>query len=92
MTTSFSDALAAAGRSSRQIARTYYVIAGVYTLSASLIWGVNTIFLLRSGRLTLLEVFVANAIFTGTRSRQRGIASLSIECWRAVSSFHQRRC
>lgn len=42
------------------------MIAGVYTLSASLIWGVNTIFLLRSGHLTLLEVFVANAIFTGS--------------------------
>jgi MFS family permease len=54
------------GQSRSQIARTYYVIAGVYTLSASLIWGVNTIFLLRSGHLTLLEVFVANAIFTGS--------------------------
>ena len=42
------------------------MIAGVYTLSASLIWGVNTIFLLRSGHLTLLEVFIANAIFTGS--------------------------
>lgn len=52
--------------SSDQIARTYYVIAGLYTLSASLIWGVNTIFLLRSGHLSLLEVFVANAIFTGS--------------------------
>ncbi|HEV8365936.1 MAG TPA: MFS transporter [Gemmatimonadaceae bacterium] len=66
MTTSSSDALPAVGRSSSQIARTYYVIAGVYTLSASLIWGVNTIFLLRSGHLTLLEVFTANAIFTGS--------------------------
>jgi MFS family permease len=66
VTTSSSDAVAAAGGSSGQIARTYYVIAGVYTLSASLIWGVNTIFLLRSGHLTLLEVFVANAIFTGS--------------------------
>jgi len=66
VTTSSSDAVAAAGGSSSQIARTYYVIAGVYTLSASLIWGVNTIFLLRSGHLTLLEVFIANAVFTGS--------------------------
>ena len=66
MTTSSSDAVAAAGGSSSQIARTYYVIAGGYTLSASLIWGVNTIFLLRSGHLTLLEVFIANAVFTGS--------------------------
>jgi MFS family permease len=49
-----------------QIARAYYVIAGVYTLSASLIWGVNTLFLLRTGGLTLLQVFVADAVFTGS--------------------------
>jgi len=66
VTTTSSDAFAATGPSSSQIARTYYVIAGVYTLSASLIWGVNTIFLLRSGHLTLLEAFTANAIFTGS--------------------------
>jgi MFS family permease len=51
-------------RSSRDIERTYYVIAGVYTLSASLIWGINTMFLLDSG-LTLMEAFLANAVFTG---------------------------
>jgi MFS family permease len=49
-----------------RIARAYYVIAGLYTLSASLIWGINTMFLLRVGGLTLLEVFIANAIFTGS--------------------------
>jgi MFS family permease len=52
--------------SAARIARAYYVIAGVYTLSASLIWGVNTLFLLRVGHLTLLEVFLTNAIFTGS--------------------------
>jgi MFS family permease len=52
--------------SSRQIRRTYYVIAGVYTLSASLIWGINTVFLLRVGALTLTEAFLANAVFTGS--------------------------
>jgi len=49
-----------------QIARAYYVIAGVYTLSASLIWGINTVFLMRVGGLTLMQVFIANAIFTGS--------------------------
>src|ERR1041385_717522 len=49
-----------------QIARAYYVIAGIYTLSASLIWGVNTLFLMRTGHLTLMQVFIANAIFTGS--------------------------
>jgi MFS family permease len=50
---------------SRHVERTYYLIAGVYTLSASLIWGVNTIFLLGAG-LSLMQAFLANAIFTGS--------------------------
>ena len=41
---------------------TYYAIACIYTLSASLIWGVNTLFLLDAG-LDIFEVFVANAAF-----------------------------
>lgn len=45
------------------ILRTYYTIAGLYTLAASLIWGVNTLFLLDAG-LDIFEVFVANAAFT----------------------------
>lgn len=48
-----------------RVERTYYLIAGVYTLSASLIWGINTLFLLQSG-LTLMQAFLANAIFTGS--------------------------
>ena len=48
-----------------QVERTYYAIAGVYTLSASLIWGVNTMFLLGAG-LSLMQAFLANAIFTGS--------------------------
>lgn len=47
------------------IARAYYLIASVYTLSASLIWGINTLFLLHAG-LTLMQVFLANAVFTGS--------------------------
>jgi MFS family permease len=41
----------------------YYVIAGLFTLSSALIWGVNTLFLLDAG-LDILEVFLANAAFT----------------------------
>lgn len=48
---------------SEAILRTYYTIAGLYTLAASLIWGVNTLFLLDAG-LDIFEVFVANAAFT----------------------------
>jgi MFS family permease len=51
---------------SARVARTYYAIAGLYTLAASLIWGTNTLFLLREGGLSLLEVFIANAVFTGS--------------------------
>ena len=47
----------------RQIISRYYVIAGLHTLAASLIWGVNTIFLLGAG-LNIAEVFIANAAFT----------------------------
>jgi MFS family permease len=45
------------------VVRTYLVLAGLYTLSASLIWGVNTLFLLHAG-LDIAQVFVANAAFT----------------------------
>ncbi|MGH2730556.1 MAG: MFS transporter [Actinomycetota bacterium] len=45
------------------VIRTYLLIAGLYTLSASLIWGVNTLFLLDAG-LNIFQVFVANAAFT----------------------------
>lgn len=48
---------------SRAVIRTYLLMAGLYTLSASLIWGVNTLFLLDAG-LDIFEVFIANAAFT----------------------------
>jgi MFS family permease len=51
--------------SSNSVIRNYLAIVGLYTLSASLIWGVNTLFLLEAG-LELLEVFIANAVFTGS--------------------------
>lgn len=48
---------------SKRIIRTYIAIASLYTLSASLIWGVNTLFLLSAG-LDIFGTFVANAVFT----------------------------
>jgi len=48
---------------SKRIINTYMAIASLYTLSASLIWGVNTLFLLAAG-LDIFGVFVANAVFT----------------------------
>src|SRR6266498_3597113 len=46
-----------------RVIRSYLVISGLFTLSASLIWGINTLFLLDAG-LSIFEVFVANAAFT----------------------------
>ena len=45
------------------IVRTYMLLSGLYTLAASLIWGVNTLFLLDAG-LSISEVFVVNAVFS----------------------------
>ncbi len=47
----------------KRVIRSYLVISGLFTLSASLIWGINTLFLLEAG-LTIFEVFIANAAFT----------------------------
>ena len=54
---------AGASTSARQVIRGYHRLAGLYTLAASLIWGVNTLFLLDAG-LSISEVFVANAVFS----------------------------
>src|SRR5258707_1745178 len=47
----------------RRVIRSYLVLSGLFTLSASLIWGINTLFLLDAG-LSIFQVFVANAAFT----------------------------
>jgi MFS family permease len=47
----------------RSITRTYYALVFGNTLAASLIWGINTIFLLDAG-LSNFEAFAANAFFT----------------------------
>lgn len=49
---------------SGRVIRTYITIVSLYTLSASLIWGVNTLFLLDAG-LDIFGVFVANSVYTG---------------------------
>src|SRR6266511_5023634 len=45
------------------VVRAYLAISGLFTLAASVIWGVNTLFLLDAG-LDIFQVFVANAAFT----------------------------
>ncbi|MGZ5382890.1 MAG: MFS transporter [Acidimicrobiia bacterium] len=49
--------------SARRVQRTYLLLTILSTLSASLIWGVNTLFLLDAG-LTNTQAFAANAFFT----------------------------
>ena len=56
-------AMSTAVRPQTSPARAYYVIAGLFTLSSALIWGVNTLFLLDAG-LDIFGVFLANAAFT----------------------------
>jgi len=46
-----------------RVRRTYYALGFGSTLAASLIWGVNTLFLLDAG-LTNFQAFAANAFFT----------------------------
>jgi MFS family permease len=48
---------------SRAVIRTYLVLAGFTTLAASLIWGINTLFLLDAG-LDNTQAFTVNAFFT----------------------------
>ena len=49
--------------SERRVLAGYFTLAGLYTLSAAAIWGVNTLFLLDAG-LSFFEVFLANAAFS----------------------------
>src|SRR5919109_2312140 len=52
---------------SQRVIRSYLIISGLFTLSASLIWGINTLFLLDAG-LSIFEVFVANAAWTAAQA------------------------
>src|SRR5437667_246239 len=49
--------------SSRRIQRVYLLLVLLQTLAESLIWGINTLFLLDAG-MTNTEAFAANAFFT----------------------------
>ncbi len=50
-------------QAARKVQRTYLTLQLFNTLAASLIWGINTLFLLDAG-LNNLEAFTANAFFT----------------------------
>jgi MFS family permease len=57
------SAIAAPGETSRRTILGFYVLSGLYTLSAAAIWGVNTLFLLGAG-LSFFQVFLANAAYS----------------------------
>jgi MFS family permease len=57
------DIMARAPTEQQKVIRSYYTLAGLYNLSAALIWGVNTLFLLDAG-LDILQVFIANSAFS----------------------------
>ena len=50
-------------RASRRVIRAYLVTQGLFTLAASMIWGVNTLFLMDAG-LDIFQVMLVNAAFT----------------------------
>jgi MFS family permease len=55
-----------AGFTSRRVITTYVTTNGLFTLSTSLIWSINTLFLLSAG-LSLPMVFVVNASYTAAQ-------------------------
>lgn len=60
------DAVAHNGYTATRVVRTYVVTNALFTLSTSLIWSVNTLFLLQAG-VSLPMVFVVNATFTAAQ-------------------------
>ena len=42
----------------------YLTVSVLFTLASSVIWAINTIFLIRDGGLSLFEVMIVNAVFT----------------------------
>jgi MFS family permease len=68
------------------IKRTYYTLLLGNTLAASMIWGINTIFLLDAG-LSNLEAFAANAFFTAGMVLFEVPTGLVADMWGRRASF-----
>ena len=49
---------------SRRVVIGYVSVSVLFTLASSVIWAINTVFLLREGGLTIFEVMLVNAVFT----------------------------
>lgn len=48
----------------RSVITGYLSVYTLFTLASSLIWAINTVFLIREGGLTIFQVMVVNAVFT----------------------------
>jgi MFS family permease len=68
------------------IIRAYLAITAMFTLSASLIWGINTLFLLDAG-LDIFEVFLANAVFTAAMALFEIPTGVVADTWGRRVSF-----
>jgi len=51
-------------REQRRVINAYVLLSVLFTLSASTIWAINTIFLIRLGGLDLFQVMLVNTVFT----------------------------
>ena len=70
----------------QRIRRTYYLLGLGNTLAASLIWGVNTIFLLDAG-LNNFQAFAANAFFTAGMVLFEVPTGIVADSWGRRASF-----
>jgi MFS family permease len=50
--------------SHRSVIAGYLTVSVLFTLAASLIWAINTIFLIREGGLNIFQVMIVNSVFT----------------------------
>jgi MFS family permease len=71
---------------SKAVTRTYYTLLLGNTLAASLIWGINTVFLLDAG-LSNLEAFAANAFFTAGMVAFEIPTGIVADMWGRRASF-----
>src|SRR5687768_6651917 len=69
-----------------KVQRTYLTLVLLTTLSASLIWGINTLFLLDAG-LNNLEAFAANAFFTAGMVLFEVPTGIVADMWGRRTSF-----
>lgn len=56
--------MSAGDEDSRNVIRAYTTLSGLFTLAASLIWAINTVFLIQVGGLSLFQAMLVNTVFT----------------------------